>query len=110
MIPIRLALRNFMCYREAELSFEGLHVACLCGDNGNGKFGDMFPQRWIPSNLGILAEGFTVENKLMNPTYKIVRPKVEEHYSELLDFLYTSESKSVLNNRNREAMKQLLSK
>ena len=37
MIPISLALRNFMCYREGELSFEGLHVACLCGANGNGK-------------------------------------------------------------------------
>ena len=37
MIPIRIALRNFMCYVEADLSFEGLHVACLCGDNGNGK-------------------------------------------------------------------------
>ena len=37
MIPIRIALRNFMCYVEGELSFEGLHVACLCGDNGNGK-------------------------------------------------------------------------
>jgi len=37
MIPIRLALRDFMCYQEGELYFEGLHVACLCGDNGNGK-------------------------------------------------------------------------
>lgn len=37
MIPIRITLRNFMCYVEAELSFEGLHVACICGDNGNGK-------------------------------------------------------------------------
>jgi exonuclease SbcC len=37
MIPMRIALRNFMCYLEGELSFEGLHVACLCGDNGNGK-------------------------------------------------------------------------
>ena len=37
MIPIKLSLRNFMCYREASLSFNGIHVACLCGDNGNGK-------------------------------------------------------------------------
>ena len=37
MIPVKLTLRNFMPYREAELSFEGIHVACLCGDNGNGK-------------------------------------------------------------------------
>jgi len=39
VIPIRLALRNFMCYRDdvPSLSFDGIHVACLCGDNGNGK-------------------------------------------------------------------------
>ncbi|MEA1958585.1 MAG: SMC family ATPase [Chloroflexota bacterium] len=37
MIPVRLSLRNFMCYREASLSFEGIHVACLCGNNGDGK-------------------------------------------------------------------------
>jgi exonuclease SbcC len=39
MIPVKLALRNFMCYREnvPPLQFEGFRVACLCGDNGNGK-------------------------------------------------------------------------
>ena len=39
MVPIKLALRNFMCYRDnvPPLNFEGFHVACLCGDNGNGK-------------------------------------------------------------------------
>jgi len=73
-----------------------------------GKYGDMFPQRWIPANLGILAEGFTVENKLMNPTMKVIRPKVEERYEELFDFLYTPESKTVINERNVEAMKKLL--
>ena len=46
MIPIKLALRNFMCYREAELSFEGLHVACLCGDNGNGKSALLDAMSW----------------------------------------------------------------
>ena len=76
----------------------------------NGKYGDMFPQRWIPANIGILAEGFTLENKLMNPTYKVVRPKVEEHYSELFDYLYTPESKAAINPRNIEAMRLLLSK
>ena len=39
MIPIRLTLRNFMSYgaEPAVLPFEDLHVACLSGDNGNGK-------------------------------------------------------------------------
>jgi exonuclease SbcC len=39
MIPLKLKMRNFMCYREnvPPLSFEGIHTACLSGDNGNGK-------------------------------------------------------------------------
>ena len=39
MVPLRLNLKNFMCYRSdvPELDLEGLHVACLCGDNGHGK-------------------------------------------------------------------------
>lgn len=38
MVPVRLRLRNFMCYREVpELDFTGMHVACLCGENGHGK-------------------------------------------------------------------------
>src|SRR4051812_27149030 len=39
MIPLRLHLRNFMCYTDVHepLQFEGIHVACLTGDNGHGK-------------------------------------------------------------------------
>ena len=39
MIPIRLTLKNFLCYREnvPTLDFTGLHIACLCGANGHGK-------------------------------------------------------------------------
>lgn len=38
MIPIRLELDNFLCYRDpAPLDFSGIHVACLTGENGAGK-------------------------------------------------------------------------
>ena len=39
MIPVRLSVRNFLCYREnvPTLDFQGIHVACLCGSNGHGK-------------------------------------------------------------------------
>ena len=46
MIPIKLSLRNFMCYREASLAFDGIHVACLCGDNGNGKSALLDAMTW----------------------------------------------------------------
>jgi exonuclease SbcC len=39
MIPARLSMRNFLCYRDnvPPLDFTGIHVACLAGDNGHGK-------------------------------------------------------------------------
>ena len=39
MIPLRLHIRNFLCYREnvPSLDFTGIHLACLCGPNGHGK-------------------------------------------------------------------------
>ncbi|UCE97492.1 MAG: SMC family ATPase, partial [Dehalococcoidia bacterium] len=39
MIPSRLKMHNFMPYRGdlKAFSFEGIHTACICGDNGNGK-------------------------------------------------------------------------
>ena len=39
MIPVKLKMRNFMCYRDSvpPLHFEGIRTACLSGDNGNGK-------------------------------------------------------------------------
>jgi exonuclease SbcC len=48
MIPIKLSVRNFMCYGDnvSPLDFQGLHVACLCGDNGNGKSALLDAMTW----------------------------------------------------------------
>ncbi|MGB0388600.1 MAG: AAA family ATPase [Ardenticatenaceae bacterium] len=39
MVPVKLHLRNFMCYRgsENQIDFTGVHLACLTGNNGQGK-------------------------------------------------------------------------
>jgi len=39
MIPVKLSMRNFMCYGDqvSSLDFSGIHLACLTGDNGHGK-------------------------------------------------------------------------
>lgn len=39
MIPLKLNVRNFLCYRDntPTLDLENVHLACLCGDNGHGK-------------------------------------------------------------------------
>ena len=69
-----------------------------------GRHAGMFPERWLPSAVGICDQEFTIANKMMNSTMKIVRGKVEEHYASLLDYLYTAEGKDIHNERNLKAL------
>ena len=73
----------------------------------NGKFGKMFPQRWLPVATGILEEGFNDENGLMNSSMKIVRGKIMDRYQNLIDFLYTPEAKVITNERNIEEIEKM---
>lgn len=49
MLPISLTVKNFLSYREAAptLRFEDIHVACLCGSNGNGKSALLDAITWV---------------------------------------------------------------
>ncbi len=48
MIPIKITLRNFMCYRDGEevLDLTGVHLACLSGENGAGKSAILAALTW----------------------------------------------------------------
>ena len=47
MIPLKLTLHNFMCYRDpAPLDFSGMHLACLSGNNGHGKSAILDAMTW----------------------------------------------------------------
>jgi exonuclease SbcC len=48
MIPLKLSMRNFMCYGEqvSSLDFSGIHLACLAGDNGHGKSAIIDAMTW----------------------------------------------------------------
>lgn len=47
MIPLKLTLHNFICYRDpAPLDFSGMHLACLTGNNGNGKSALLDAMTW----------------------------------------------------------------
>ena len=48
MIPLRLTVRNFLCYRDdvPPLDLQGIHVACLCGANGHGKSALLDAMTW----------------------------------------------------------------
>ena len=73
----------------------------------NGKFGHMFPHRWLPVALGILNESFNEENGMMNSTMKIVRGKITERYNDLIEWLYTPMGKITYNERNMEEVEKM---
>jgi len=65
-----------------------------------GKFAGTFPQRWLPSAVAVLGEGFTEQNHFMNSTLKMVRGKITEFYKNRLDYLFTAEAKDICNHQN----------
>ncbi len=73
-----------------------------------GEFEGMFPERWLPSAVAILGEGFTEENKFLNSTLKMVRSKITEYYKPRIDYLYTPEGKNIFNEHNINIISKLL--
>lgn len=71
-----------------------------------GKFENMFPERWLPACIAILPEAFTEQNHMLNSTMKMVRGKITEHYSSEINFLYTPESKNIINQQNITALQK----
>ncbi|MGQ9621679.1 MAG: AMP-dependent synthetase/ligase [Bacteroidales bacterium] len=71
-----------------------------------GKYGKMFPQRWLPVAIGVLEEAWTEENGLMNSTMKIVRGKITEKYADLIEYLYTPVAKIIIHERNIESVER----
>jgi long-chain acyl-CoA synthetase len=73
----------------------------------HGKYGKMFPQRWLPVAIGILEESWTEENGLMNSTMKIIRAKIMDKYQSLIEFLYTPDAKAITNELNLEEVEKM---
>jgi long-chain acyl-CoA synthetase len=73
-----------------------------------GEYEELFPQRWLPSSIAIIPEGFTEENHLMNSTMKMVRPKINERFNDLLESLYLPDAKNIKNTYNRGIINQII--
>ena len=64
MIPLKLSLQNFLCYRDnvPPLDVSGIHVACLCGPNGHGKSALLDAITW--ALWGVTARGRSADDLL----------------------------------------------
>jgi long-chain acyl-CoA synthetase len=72
-----------------------------------GELDKLFPARWLPSNVYIMKEGFSEQNRMVNSTMKIVRPVIVEFHRDNLEFLYTPEARDICNERNLSSMKEI---
>ncbi|HTX99830.1 MAG TPA: AMP-binding protein [Bacteroidota bacterium] len=72
-----------------------------------GSRGALFPDRWLPSAIAVVAEGFTEQNGLLNSTLKIVRARIVERHQARIAALFTVEGKDVMNAENRRAIASL---
>ena len=67
----------------------------------------MFPARWLPATFAVLGEGFTEQNRFLNSTLKMVRPRIVEFYQNRLDYMFSPEGKDILNHQNRTIISRL---
>lgn len=72
----------------------------------DGKYSKMFPSRWLPTSIVVLAETFNEDNHLLNSSLKMVRGKIETYFSEEMDFLYNPEAKNIYNDKNQAVIKK----
>ncbi|MGD0582048.1 MAG: AMP-binding protein [Bacteroidales bacterium] len=73
----------------------------------SGRFGHMFPQRWLPVAIAVLEESWTEDNGFMNSVMKIVRGKIIDKFQDLIDYLYTPDAKVITNERNLEEVEKM---
>ena len=107
LVPNKEALSRYL--KELNLNFitkEGQTAALkkieseIAQFKEGGKFAGTFPQRWLPSAVAVLGEGFSEQNHFMNSTLKMVRGKITEYYKNRIDFLFTTEAKDICNHQN----------
>jgi long-chain acyl-CoA synthetase len=72
-----------------------------------GAFDGEFPERWLPSAIAVLGEGFTEQNRFLNSTLKMVRGKITEFYRDRIETMFTVQGKETRNPQNRMIIKRL---
>lgn len=111
VVPNKEQLKQRVKQQQLDLqSDKGKEAAIMLIQNEINRFrkgGDLsqlFPERWLPATFAILPEPFTEQNGMVNSTMKIVRNKVEKHYIDRINYLYTPEGKNPINAINRDSI------
>ncbi len=128
MIPVKLQMRNFMCYRDnvPPLYFNGLQTACISGDNGNGKSSLIDAMTWAlwgktraRSDDDIIHQGqndvaveldFAIGERLYRIIRKHARPKSRRASGQtVLDFQTATEDgfRSIAGNTLTETQQRI---
>jgi len=113
IVPNKEALKRYVNHRKPHLDWNSDEALELALDKlqreinefrKGGKHEGMFPERWLPAAVAVIAEPFTEQNGLVNSTMKIIRGKVEERYAGRIENLYAG-NKNIINPENRAALK-----
>ena len=113
VVPNRDALLRELEARSTAPAERAATAAAILGGEidryrSGGIFAGEFPERWLPAGLAIVDEPFTERNGLVNSTMKVVRGKVEEHFRDRIDYLYTAEGRKLQNERNLASLQKVL--
>jgi long-chain acyl-CoA synthetase len=104
-----LAKKNLTCHtEEGQDAALRLIQAEIDAFKQGGKCSGMFPDRWLPSAVAVLGEGFTEQNRFLNSTMKMVRGRIADFYRSRLDYLFTVEGKDICNHQNRTIIKRFV--
>ena len=90
--------------KEAKVKMlEKIQEEVNCYRRGGRLYGE-FPERWLPSAICVLPEPWTEQNHFLNSSMKVVRGRVEEAYRANLEYAYTPEGKSIVNEMNLSSL------
>ncbi len=113
IVPNKESLKRFVLQKKTNLNWETTDAKIMALNKLQqeineyrkaGKYEGMFPERWLPAAVAVIAEPFTEQNGLVNSTMKVMRGKVEERYALRIESLYTSGGKIIENEQNIAAL------
>ena len=81
--------------------------ASFYGFSRDAYYSRRFPGRWVPATFRILKEPFSMDNRMINSSMKMVRHKIAAAYAEELEYMYTPEGGRPDNPENLQTLREM---